>query len=327
MQPANSEKKNRVPKSSSIIWLTAALLAVLVIATVSVAGSCLYSYAHQSDCQISLYEGQVKESTGALKNAVSQKREVANPVVKSQAVQYTGSEAKAQTQKSAFEVDDDTQVWKTETAIELFKAEYKNADGSVTVKSADGSKVIAPGTEGSYTFSLKNTSESVADYKIWVEASLSSNMTGVPIETRMTSDNGWLLGGKNSWEQASALDGVSTTNTIGAGRSAEYTIYWQWPFEQGTDAFDTNLADASATADQEMSYTVTIYTMTATATGSDDPSQNNQSPVKRLLENVKTGDDTQILLWLVVLAAATGVILCLLIAKRRKNDEDNEQNK
>lgn len=326
MQPDNSKKKNRIKKNGSIVWLTAALLAILVIATVAVAGSCLYSYANQSDCQISLYDGQVRETFGTLKNAVSQKYEVTNPVLKSRAVQYTGTEAKEQTQQSAFEVDDNTQVWKTETAIELFKAEYKNSEGTVTVKSADGSKVIAPGTEGSYTFSLKNTSDSAADYKIWVEASLSSNMTGVPIETRMTSDNGWLLGGKNSWEQAFALDGVSTAETIKAGKSAEYTIYWQWPFEQGTDAFDTDLADASATANKEMSYTVTIYTLTATATESDDPNQNNKSPVKRLLETVKTGDNTQIFLWIVVLAVATGVLLCLLIAKRRKNDEKNEHN-
>lgn len=326
MQPANSRKKNRIKNSSSVVWLTAALLTILVIATVSVAGSCLYSYAHQSDCQISLYEGQVKESSGTLKNAVSQKREVASPVVRSQAVHYTSSEAKAQSQKSGFEVDDNTQVWKTETVIELFKTEYKNSDGTVTVKSADGSKIIAPGTEGSYTFSLKNASDSDADYKIWVEAELSSNMTGVPIKTRMSSDNGWLLGGKSTWEQAAALNGVSTAETIGAGRSAEYTIYWQWPFEQGTDAFDTGLGDASATTNQEMSYTVTIYTLTATATDSDEPNQNNQNPVKRVLDAVKTGDDAQILLWLIVLAAATGVLLCLLIAKRKKKDEDNEQN-
>lgn len=330
MQPVTCKTHNKIKKNSSLIWLTASLLAILVIATISVAGSCLYRYAHQSDCQISLYDGQVKESAGVLQsaagNAASQKRQAANPVIKSQAVRLTGSEAKTQAERSAFEVDDNTQVWKTVTAIELFQTEYKNADGTVTVKSADGDKVIAPGTEGSYTFSVKNTSDSAADYKIWVEAKLSSNITGVPIETRMASDSGWLLGSKSSWEQATDLDGVTTEESIDAGRAAEYTIYWQWPFEQGTDGFDTGLADASATADQETSYTVTIYTLTATATGSDAVNRNHQNPVNQLLETVKTGDATQILLWIAVLAAATGGLLFLLIVKRRKNDEENEQN-
>ena len=59
---------------------------------------------------------------------------------------------------------------------------------------AGNDKVIAPGTDGSYTFDLKNTSSQSADYKIWVETTVSSNTTDMPLQTRMSSTEGWLLG-------------------------------------------------------------------------------------------------------------------------------------
>lgn len=323
MQPAQHKKTNRNKKSSSIVWLTAALLTILVIATVAAAGNCLYRYAHRSDCQISLYDGrQAEEVFGELKQTSNFLKDGKASVLQSESTQYVGSKAQEQAQQNAFEVDDNEQVWETETAIELFSAEYKNADGVTTVKSADGSKVVAPGTGGSYTFSLKNTSDSNARYRVWVEAELNATATGAPIETRMVSDKGWLLGDRNSWEQADVLDGVTTEENIDAGRSAEYTIYWQWPFEQGNDTFDTGLSDVSVK--QDLSYTVTIHTMTVTATDSDQ--QNEQKPVKRLLEAVKTGDNAPIFLWLIALMTAAGVILYLGIIKRRKNDREHEHD-
>lgn len=314
MQPGNQWRNKIKNQSHSVVWLTAFVLAVLVAATISVVGACLYNYAHRSDCEISLYEGQVAEPVKTAKAAAAQT--AVNPVIESRATQYSGTQAKQQSQKSAFAVKDAQQIWKTETAIELFKADYKNINGDVTVKSVDGTKVVAPGTEGSYTFSLKNTSNVSADYKIWVEAKLSSNMTGVPLQTRMSGDSGWLLGGKNSWEKAEDLDGVSTAENIGAGKTAEYTIYWQWPFEQGDDAADTGLGDASV--NQEMSYTVTIYTLTAVAAGSDGQTKNP------LLHPAKTGDNAKVILWTAVLVISAGVLMVLFILRKRKNDRENE---
>ena len=332
MRPASQERNNRISRNSSFVWLTAFILAVLVVATVSVAGTCIYNYAHRSDCQISLYDGQIKESRTTIKNTAGQKK--TNAVIKSQATQYKGKQAKQQSDKGAFEVKDAGQIWKTETAVDLFKAEYKNDTGVVTVKSADGSKVIAPGTEGSYTFSLKNTSDVSADYKIWVEADLNSNIEGVPIQTRMSGSDGWLLGGKNTWKQAEALNGVATTDTVGAGKTADYTIYWKWPFEQGEDKSDTDLSNASLT--HNMSYRVTIYTLAAKSasadTATDSPAnttaegadQKNQSHSRNA---VKTGDNTQIFLWVVVLAVSAGILMGLFILRKRKNNNKNEQNK
>ena len=325
MQPDNQVRKNRINQSHSIVWLTAFILSVLVVATIAVVGTCIYNYAHRSDCQISLFDGQIRETTASVKNISTQQQ--TDAVLKSQAKKYSGDQAKQQSEKSSFVVKDSTQIWKTETAVDLFKASYKNADGTITVKSADGSHVVAPGTEGSYTFSLKNTGSAAADYKVWVEAKLSSNMTGAPIETRMSGTDGWLLGSKTSWEQAESLNGVSTEETIDAGKTADYTIYWQWPFEQDKDEADTGLANKAV--DQELSYTVTIYTLTSasTSTGDDDQNtgngqsaQSRQSDQTTSRHSVKTGDTTPVLLWVMILIVSAGILSCLFILKKRKNN-------
>lgn len=355
----NSHKKNRTKTSPSLIWLTALFLTILAVATVSVVGSSLYHYAHQTDCQISLYDGWLSDSSQSenlieklqdklenitksatsqlatvqpqadesrtgqsvanqtVKQQVTDEKAISGSIVNSQAARYSGSQAAQEAQKSAFDVEDKDQIWKTETAIELFNSEYTNANGAVTVKSADGRKVIAPGTEGSYTFSLKNTSTAAADYKIWVEAKLSSNMTGVPIETRMSGYHGWMLGDKENWKAAADLDGVSTEETIGAGQSAEYTIYWKWPFEQGKDERDTGLGDSAV--NQEMTYTVTIYTLTATAAPvAGEGTTASGKPQNSLLQKVTTGDTTQILIWIILLMISAGLVAWLLWKKRRQ---------
>lgn len=219
MQSASTNSK-QLKNYSHTIWLLTCLLTVLVIATAAVLGMCLYIYANPSDSKISLYEGELSEEnnkiikTGTTNNKTSAKT-------------YTGNKAKQQAEKYGFDVTDAEQVWTTDTVIELFKVSYKNANGEITVKSAGNDKVLAPGTDGSYTFDLKNTAKKAADYKVWVEATISSNITGMPLQTKMSGQNGWLLGSKDTWKDAKALDGISTIEHIEAGKTAEYKIYWQ----------------------------------------------------------------------------------------------------
>lgn len=322
MKSETIRRNNKKQNPHSMVWFTAFVLSILVIATVSVVGMCLYNYANRSDCEISLYEGHATDTIQAVKSAASQT--TADPVMQSQSAQYSGDEAKKQSAQNSFSVKDAEQVWKTETTIKLFSAEYTNKNGAVTVKSADSGHVIAPGTEGSYTFSLKNTGDTTADYKVWVEADISSNITGVPLETRMSGQSGWMLGGKHTWKSVDELDGVSAKETIDAGKSAEYTIYWQWPFEKGDDAADTRLGNASASAEQEMTYTVTIYTMTATSTATAKDKGQSGNRIKAISNAVKTGDTAQLMLWIFLAAASLTVVIVLLVMKKRKNDKEHE---
>lgn len=317
-------KSKRKMQSHSIVWVTALFLTLLVILTVAVIGAYFYRYVHRSDCQISLYDGQVKEAARVVEQTTSQK--TSNPIIESRAASYSGNQAKQQLEESPFKVKDSKQVWETVTAIELFKTEYKNADGAVTVKSADGEAVIAPGTEGQYTFSLKNTSNIAADYIVSVDAKLNSNITGVPIQMRIGSDTGWLLGDKDHWVEATDLESMVAEETMDAGKATEYTIYWQWPFEWENDMADTNLGDVSLT--QGLSYTVTIRTLAVAATEDNHlPGGQTQKPsTKPSIEAGKTGDNTHVLFWCVVFSVSAGILFFILILRKRKNDRKQEQN-
>lgn len=320
MQSANQARhKNRI-QSHNLVWLTAFILAVLVVASGSVVGNYLYSYAHQGDLNISLFDGAESNARSTRTQATN------NPVVLSQHSSSSGKSAKAAGKKAAFTVKDGKQVWSTKTAVDIFKAEYKNAEGETTVQSEDGSKVIAPGSEGSYTFQLKNSGAYKAEYKVWVEAKLSDPAMNQPIQSRMSGRGQWLLGGSKGWKQALDLDGVSQSGTLAAGKTADYTIYWQWPYEQGMDDTDTSLGDQAV--DRDLSYTITIHTL-ATSDEGGKGGQAGSGSGKRggngLLHAIQTGDTSHILIWVLILVGSLSFLVGLLLGKRRKKDENHEE--
>ena len=322
MQPGTANTK-QLKTTSHTIWFLTCLLTVLVIATAAVLGMCLYIYANPSDSKISLYKGEKADETNQI---IKNKGTSPN---KSQAKTYKGTKAKQQAKNQGINVSDNEQVWTTDTEVELFKVSYKNDKGEITVKSANNDKVIAPGTDGSYTFDLQNTSKHAADYKIWVETTISSNITAMPLQTRMSGAQGWMLGDQNNWKDAKDLDGISTTQQLDAGRSAHYTIYWQWPFEQGKDEEDTNLGNMSV--DQEFTYKVIIHTMTTASTESGDKYSKNTNTstktekyntVTAIAQAIKTGDTAQIMKWAGILGLSAGIIFLLILWKKKKQKEE-----
>ena len=316
MQPA-IKNKNKIKKRSHTIWLLTSMLTVLVIATASVLGMCLYIYANPSDSKIDLYKGEVAQHTNQIRKSKTTENETHSK-------KYSGTQAKQQAAKNGFNVADNKQVWTTDTKINLFKKSYQNANGEVTVKSAGKDNVIAPGTDGNYTFDLKNTASQAADYKVWVEATMKTEDIKIPLQVRMSDQNGWLLGSKDKWMDAEDLNGVSTTQRVEAGKTAQYTIDWQWPFEQGNDESDTKLGNLSA--DAKITYEVTIHTMasqaTDTANKNDHPGTDNSH--KSLTYMVKTGDTAGILKWAGMLGISAAIILILLLWKKKKESEEEQ---
>ena len=69
-----------------------------------------------------------------------------------------------------FRVTDKDTVWKGNTQVEIFRASYANGESQITVKSSDGDKLIAPGTENSYTFALENTADGPVAYSMSMKA-------------------------------------------------------------------------------------------------------------------------------------------------------------
>lgn len=300
MQPENT-KVRKIEDRNCTVWLFAMLLAVLVMATVAIVGTCFYNYSRRSDCVISLSEGSSEKTA------------------KSSQTIYTGSQAKKVVKEQSFMVEDPERVWSTSTAVELFDVSYQNDAGQVTVRSENSDKVIAPGTDGKYTFTLKNTSKKSADYKVWIETTINTQLTGIPFEMRMSGGDGWLLGDKNSWEMAENLDGVSVTEQVEPGNSKDYTIYWKWPFEQENDEADTRMADVSV--GQELNYTVTIHTIAteSNAQAGGDSSSTGDGGLNSVIKAVKTGDFVPVAGILIALITSGFIVVYLL--KRQKEEK------
>lgn len=140
--------------------------------------------------------------------------------------------------------------------IDLFST-IKDSDGTSVENDVTGTKVIAPGTSGSFSLdALTNASEVTADYNVKFDV----GTTAIPFEF---SING------GDWTTAADVD-ISGTLAAGASTTSAVDVKWRWAFTNGTtanelaerDAADTALGVAQA-AGTDTTATVTL-TLTAT---------------------------------------------------------------
>lgn len=173
-------------------------------------------------------------------------------------------------------VEDSNQVWDTETNIDLFCAEYDGIGRDITVQSSNGDKLIAPGTEGEYTFTLKNTGNVAMDYNVTMDADLfidgeEISLDDFPLGIRLRHYSGeYLLGDSEAWIEISKLNDYIADGTLAVNNYAWYTIEWKWLFEENviddhgelqlniTDELDTLLGNT--TVDSPIVLNVSILT-------------------------------------------------------------------
>ena len=309
---SNVFQKKKSTYRPPVVWLSAGFLTLLVIVTAAFLGSCLYSFVHRSDFVIDLYGGNKGNPFWSSKEA---------EVVTTHSSQLITAGSSADSKKTPgtsnnkidMDVSDAYQVWMTDSDIDLFHTSYKNADGIVTVESANDDSIVAPGTEGKYTFSVKNTGKKAVDCKVWMETQVDFSFSGIPFQVRLSNSDGWLVGGEDTWENARELNDVSVTEYIPVGKSVDYTMYWRWPFEEDIDMQDTNMGNITAT--EEMNYTMTIHTQaTESVRTSDQDAERNAGTGKESGTvsdgAARTGDTTVIAIWIVLLAASGLIILC-----------------
>ena len=198
----------------------------------------------------------------------------------------------------------DTSTGKEVTsAMDLFKNAYVNAQGETVVASSDGNKIVAPGTSGSYEFAIRNSGGQPATYQVWAETSQNGTTQVIPLQVKLKSG------------QTSCKD-LSDTGELAPGKSAIYSIAWQWPFEEGqaasartaSDERDTQLGDEAAA--HRASYNVTLH-MSAQA----------ETPAKGTGKHMPgTGDTMRPRLLLAI--AVLGMVLVLVRIRRCRAGED-----
>lgn len=204
--------------------------------------------------------------------------------------------------------------WEGYTGIELFKTSYENGEGKITVNSANGDKVIAPGTTNTYTLALENTCPENVKFDMEVEAYLDANISAssnIPLEAKFYGgkDNTYFVGSETTWEDMDKLHGVTDSGTLKPGYIMPYTLQWQWPFE-GDDAYDTILGNLSV--DAEITLTIIIKTI-----ASYTPSAAANSGIP------KTGDTSHVMFYAGVMVTSAAALLLLFLLPKRKREEEN----
>ena len=206
-----------------------------------------------------------------------------------------------------FRTYDENTVWSGETDIEIFRLSYENGSGQVTVNSENGDKLLAPGTENTYSFALENTGTNSVKYQMSMEAYFTDGTHVIPVEARVSSYEGtWLCGSEGSWEPVLELNAVADSGSLKPGYIMPYTLQWRWPFEID-DEYDTMLGNLAV--DEDITLTIVIRT-----TASYTPDGGSGIP--------KTGDTSHIGLMLTIMLTSAAGLLLLLLPRRKKEKND-----
>lgn len=145
-----------------------------------------------------------------------------------------------------------------ELDFNLFET-IKDSNGSTEADVKAG--LIAPGTSGSFSFDVENSSEVTANYTIAFKQTQANMPTGYTAPIKFYSDAAFQ-------NEIQATEGVYTLQggelTSGTSAAAQ-TVYWQWAYSTGADAdaIDTAIGIAAQTGSAVPSITINT-TVTAT---------------------------------------------------------------
>lgn len=198
--------------------------------------------------------------------------------------------------------------------IQIFHAEYDES-GEVTVKSAEGDRVVAPGTQNSYDLYVRNVGNVPISYILEAQSFLTVTVGGeevqIPVDASFsTPKNSYMLGTDDSLEHLSGLDGAKDYFGLSAEHQAKYTLTWGWPFGED-DEFDTMLGNLAAEG-EELTVKVAFN-----VTAAYDPNADGGSPI--------TGDSSNIGLWVALFVISTFTLIILLFWRKKEQDEEKSQ--
>ena len=233
--------------------------------------------------------------------------------------------------KAEMTTEDDTKVWDTETAVDIFQKYYTGTaeagtEGEVTVENTgdvDNRKLIAPGTGSEYTFWVKNTGETDISYRVSFDENQYGSME-IPLEVRVKCGDDYFLGNATEWASIHELETVDHSGKLREKNYARYTLEWRWPFEID-DVYDTSLGNQAVK--ELLEQEIIIYTY---GEGEDIPIfdtiiSTGESILDTIIPpSVKTGDGANAVLWAGIALCCGGTLVILLIARRKKEGKGRE---
>lgn len=246
------------------------------------------------------------------------------------AAEGNGSAAQTEEYQGELLIYDAEKSWSTETQVDLFRQSY-NESGSETVRSEDGSKVIAPGTSNFYPFTLENNGSLPLDYTVSLKVedygTGTGSVTDVPLEWRLLAGDGAAL---SDWRGYTETAEVMKRATLDVRRQDSFTIEWHWAYErgEGMDQADTEMGDRAVMQPLGAKATITVYAEQKTPTIPDQTPAPGGTPGGGqnrpgfLSAWPKTGDASNLTLYIVLLTISGGGLLILFGGRRlRKRKE------
>ncbi len=226
-----------------------------------------------------------------------------------------------------FYTDDHKGAWTKGRQIDIFKADYENGEGRVTVSSLDGDKVIAPGTETTYRFSMYNSGNMAVYYSTDLFFSLKvgdevKDSKDFPLQVRMLNSRGeYIIGGESEWVRVSDATLNQYSSQLGASSYEEYELQLRWQFHGGNDELDTLYGDLAA--EKGVSLTMGINTYAAEH---NDPKAQGGIAISADDDRSQEYGGTIRWLWLILLMANAGVIVFYIAWLMNKRLHDKKED-
>ena len=163
--------------------------------------------------------------------------------------------------------DDEIPVWETDEDISIFVAEHINDNGEVTVESADGTELVAPGTSMTYEFTMYNNSNVAVLYETDLDllVKIAGKKQGDEMERRIpiyvklsTGSDEYLIGGDDEYVRLADALVTKKRRQLAAESYEVFTLDLIWEFE-GDDANDTELGDISALEGLDLTLAIDTY--------------------------------------------------------------------
>ena len=185
-------------------------------------------------------------------------------------------------------------IWESGKEVTIFKTNYVNGEGETTVVSQDGTKLIAPGTQSTYKFTMYNNGNIAVVYEIDLDFILKigdkiQNEFIFPLKARLLIENGnYLIGDETEWVNVADATLSKHVSVLGARSYETFVLELLWEFDGGNDALDTMYGDLSVEKGVTLTLGINTYAeehIDPAATGGTrvDISEKSESIEQRVL--------------------------------------------
>lgn len=206
------------------------------------------------------------------------------------------------------EFEDSGGEWKAGRTTDIFQAEYKDGEGKSSVISQDGTKLIAPGVQTSYKFTMQNSGNMAVVYQTDLEFVLKiggeiQENYEFPLKTKLLNDRGeYVIGSETEWVDVQDAALYSYPALLGANSYETFEFILCWEFEGGNDELDTLYGDLSA----EKGVTLTLQIKTY-AEEAPDPTAQGGNRIE--VEGTPEYGGTIRWLWVTLLMINTAILV------------------